>query len=76
MMMEEQLSRTKEEIQQMDKLKAEITGVLERLEADGIAAQSSPQQTDEDGKKDSETSQKTIEDARLIWDLLDGKIEG
>ncbi|BCS04671.1 mediator complex subunit MED7 [Aspergillus luchuensis] len=76
MMMEEQLSRTKGEIQQMDKLKAEITGVLERLEADGIAAQSHPQQTDEDSKKDSETSQKTIEDAQLIWDLLDGKIEG
>ncbi|RDH36150.1 MED7 protein-domain-containing protein [Aspergillus welwitschiae] len=76
MMMEEQLSRTKEEIQQMDKLKAEITGVLERLEADGIAAQSRPQQTNEDGKKDSETSQKTIEDAQLVWDLLDGKIEG
>ncbi|PYI05394.1 mediator of RNA polymerase II transcription subunit 7 [Aspergillus sclerotiicarbonarius CBS 121057] len=76
MMMEEQLSRTREEIEQMDKLKAEITSVLERLEAEGIAAQSPAQQPDEDGKKDSASSEKAIEDARLVWDLLDGKIEG
>lgn len=76
MMMEEQLSRTREEIQQMDRLKAEITSVLERLEADGIAAQSSAQQTDEDGKQSSASNEKALEDAKLVWELLDGKIEG
>ncbi|PWY70918.1 mediator of RNA polymerase II transcription subunit 7 [Aspergillus heteromorphus CBS 117.55] len=76
MMMEEQLSRTREEIEQMDKLKVEITSVLERLEADGRAAQSpAPEADDDDGKK-STSEQKAIEDAQLLWDLLDGKIEG
>ncbi|PYH92484.1 mediator of RNA polymerase II transcription subunit 7 [Aspergillus ellipticus CBS 707.79] len=76
MMMEEQLSRTRDEIQQMDKLKAEITSVLERLEADGLAAQSSAQETDEESKKKSASDEKAIEEARLLWDLLDGRIEG
>ncbi|PYH46460.1 mediator complex subunit MED7 [Aspergillus saccharolyticus JOP 1030-1] len=73
MMMEEQLSRTKQEIEDMDKLKAEITGVLNRLEADGKATQASAQ-ADKDSKKKSAKDEQAIEDARLIWNLLDEKI--
>ncbi|RAH43650.1 mediator complex subunit MED7 [Aspergillus brunneoviolaceus CBS 621.78] len=73
MMMEEQLNRTKQEVEEMDKLKAEITGVLERLEADGQAAQASAQ-ADKDSKQSLATDEQAVEDAKLVWDLLDEKI--
>lgn len=71
MMMEEQLARSREEIKQMDKVKADIEGVLERLQTEGshtATAQPSnaSQLKEQDRKADS--------DSRLIWDLLDQEI--
>lgn len=73
LMMEEQLSRTREEIQQMDKLKEEITGALEQLKKDGIDVDAASVETPDNGaKKPNDPEEKATEDARLVWDLLDG----
>ncbi|KAJ6125763.1 hypothetical protein N7523_003383 [Penicillium sp. IBT 18751x] len=69
MMMEEQLYRTKDEIKQMDKVKADIESVLDQLEAEGRQVGSVEQP---DNASDStQATQRAVEDARLIWDLLD-----
>lgn len=65
LLMEEQLNRTKEEIQQMDKTKGEIEGFLEQLRAQGV---------DVDGAAANGGDKKTVEsraDSQLMWDLLD-----
>lgn len=69
MMMEEQLDRTKEEIKQMDKVKADIEGVLEQLEVEGRRVSSTEQP--EGISQPKEAAQHVIEDSRLVWDLLD-----
>lgn len=72
LMMEEQLSRAREEIQQMDKLKEEITGALEQLKKDGVDVDAAPIETpDNDTKKPNVSEEKAIEDTRLVWELLD-----
>lgn len=72
LMMEEQLSRTREEIQQMDKLKEEITGALEQLKKDGVDVDAAPiEAPDNDTKKPNVSEEKAIEDTRLVWELLD-----
>ena len=71
MMMEEQLSRTKEEIEQMDKVKAEIEGVLENLQAEG-ARTGSIEQSGTISPSEAASSQK-IEDSRTVWDLLENE---
>ena len=65
-MMEEQMERTKEEIQQMDKTKEEIQGFLEQLRAGGIEVDST---VEREAEKKSDPA---VEDSRLVWDLLDG----
>lgn len=73
MMMEEQLRHTKDEIQQMDKLKVEIEGVLEQLQAEsGRAAAASRSVEDLQLKKQSQA----VDDSRLLWDLLDNENQG
>lgn len=69
LMMEEQLDRSKEEIKQMDKVKADIESVLGQLETEGkqIEAAAQPEgfhHSEEDGRR-------AIEDSRLVWDLVD-----
>lgn len=69
LMMEEQLARSKEEIKQMDKIKADIESVLDQLESEGKQIESAAQsqgvnQPDEDARR-------AIENSRLVWDLLD-----
>ncbi|KNG90550.1 mediator of RNA polymerase II transcription subunit 7 [Aspergillus nomiae NRRL 13137] len=72
LMMEEQLSRTREEIQQMDKLKEEITGALDQLKKDGIDVDAaSVESPDNDTKKPSVSEERVTGDSRLVWDLLD-----
>lgn len=69
MMMEEQLKHSREEIEQMDKVKADIEGVLEQLQAEGhrVAVSKSGDQNDQT----KALKAKADEHTRLIWDLLD-----
>ncbi|KAL4882547.1 mediator of RNA polymerase II transcription subunit 7 [Aspergillus karnatakaensis] len=76
LMMEEQLRRTKEEIEQMDKLKEELITVLDQLAAEGADVESTIRSSIEDGKDAARTEEESTEDDQLIWDLLDGKLDG
>lgn len=69
LMMEEQLERTKEEIQQMDKTKADIGAFLERLRSEGVDVDAASGTSDKDTRP--EESQKAVEDSRMVWDLVD-----
>ncbi|THC88847.1 hypothetical protein EYZ11_011707 [Aspergillus tanneri] len=71
LMMEEQLNRTREEIQQMDKLKDEISGVLEQLEKEGADVHTAIETTDEHDKRAAIPEQDAIENSTLVWKLLD-----
>ncbi|PLB41282.1 mediator complex subunit MED7 [Aspergillus candidus] len=67
-MMEEQLSRTREEIQEMDKLKAEVTSALDRLKSQGIDVDAA---VDEETRKATAAAEPPQDKSKLIWDLLD-----
>lgn len=69
MMMEEQLHRTKDEIKQMDKVKADIESVLNQLEVEGRQVGSVEQPDNASDSK--EAARRAVEDSRLVWDLLD-----
>ncbi|KAJ5519498.1 Mediator complex, subunit Med7 [Penicillium expansum] len=69
MMMEEQLNHSREEMKQMDKVKAEIESVLEQLQAEGSRVSATGSEDDTDQAK--ALREKTDEHSRLIWDLLD-----
>ncbi|KAJ5758507.1 hypothetical protein N7520_005663 [Penicillium odoratum] len=71
MMMEEQLERTKEEIKQMDKVKADIEGLLEEIQAEGSDIRSMQQSADPSSLG---SASRKAEDSRLIWDLLEKEI--
>ncbi|KAL4921498.1 mediator of RNA polymerase II transcription subunit 7 [Aspergillus aurantiobrunneus] len=75
LMMEEQLSRTKDEIQQMDKLKEELRGVLDQLAAEGADVGSTIRPVVEDNKG-AKPEGRVPEDSQLLWDLIDGKLDG
>ncbi|OJJ86245.1 mediator complex subunit MED7 [Aspergillus glaucus CBS 516.65] len=68
MMMEEQLDRTREEIREMDKVKADIEGTLEQLKAEGIDADAALDS--KNGGKPSNSKQSTKE-SQLVWSLMD-----
>ncbi|KAI9376626.1 mediator of RNA polymerase II transcription subunit 7 [Aspergillus egyptiacus] len=76
MMMEEQLSRTREEIQEMDKLKEELTAVLDQLAVEGADVISTGKASADDHKKDAAPEEQAMAESRLIWDLIDDKIDG
>ena len=65
LMMEEQVERTKQEIEQMDKTKTEIQGFMEKLRAEGIDVDSAVEPAPK------EKSDPAVEDSRLVWDLVD-----
>ncbi|KAE8356960.1 mediator of RNA polymerase II transcription subunit 7 [Aspergillus coremiiformis] len=71
LMMEEQLSSTREEIQQMDKLKEEITGVLEQLKKDGIDVGATIETPAIQTEKPDKADEKASEHSQLVWKLLD-----
>ncbi|KAL4779782.1 MED7 protein-domain-containing protein [Aspergillus varians] len=75
-MMEEQLSRTNEEIQQMDKLKEELNGVLGQLAAEGADVGTTIRPTTEDDKRAMQSEERITEDSKLLWDILDGRLDG
>ncbi|OJI98660.1 hypothetical protein ASPVEDRAFT_80297 [Aspergillus versicolor CBS 583.65] len=75
MMMEEQLSRTKEEIQHMDKLKEELNAALDQLAAEGADVGSTIQPAIEDDKNAVKLKEQATEDSRLLWDIIDGKVD-
>lgn len=69
MMMEEQLNHSREEMRQMDKVKAEVESVLEQLQAEGSRVSATGPEDDTDQAK--ALKEKADEHSRLIWDLLD-----
>lgn len=69
MMMEEQLNHSREEMRQMDKVKAEVESVLEQLQAEGNRVSATGSEDDTDRAK--ALKEKADEHSRLIWDLLD-----
>ncbi|KAL4895157.1 mediator of RNA polymerase II transcription subunit 7 [Aspergillus ambiguus] len=71
MMMEEQLSQSREEIQHMDRLKAEITDALDQLRRQGIDVDSAAGAAPKD-EKPSVSEARSTDDSRLLWELLDG----
>ncbi|BCS20495.1 mediator complex subunit MED7 [Aspergillus puulaauensis] len=75
MMMEEQLSHTKEEIQQMDKLKEELNAALDQLAAEGADVGSTIQPAIEDDEEAAKLNKQATEDSRLLWDIIDGKAD-
>ncbi|RDW78588.1 mediator complex subunit MED7 [Aspergillus mulundensis] len=76
MMMEEQLARSREEIQQMDKLKEELNGVLDQLAAEGADVGATILSDNEDDTKAVKPDERVQEDSRLLWDILDDKLDG
>lgn len=74
MMMEEQLNRSREEIQQMDKMHAEINGFLEQLKAQGIDIDSASKSREDVTAKRATGDQdaNNANSSRLVWDILDG----
>lgn len=69
MMMEEQLERTREEIQQMDKAKADIQSFLEQLGSEGTNVDSTVESAGQDEKRRVEQNEQ--KDSQLVWELLD-----
>lgn len=67
LLMEEQLNRTKDEIQQMDNTKAEIEGFLEQLRSEGVDVDAAVGNQDDRQPEQG----KRAERSRLIWNLLD-----
>lgn len=68
MMMEEQLDRTREEIREMDKVKADIEGTLEQLKAEGIDADTT---LDSKNSGKPSNSDQSTEESQLVWGLMD-----
>lgn len=71
LMMEEQRDRTREEIRQMDKVKADIEGALEQLSFEGVDTDPGTQAAVEASSKPANTDEDAADESRLLWDLLD-----
>ncbi|KAL5343584.1 MED7 protein-domain-containing protein [Aspergillus crustosus] len=76
MMMEDQLRRTKDEIHEMDKLKEELTSVLDQLAAEGAGIESTIRHDGEDDKDFMKEDEQISEDSQLLWELIDGELDG
>ncbi|KAL2001285.1 hypothetical protein VTN02DRAFT_1952 [Thermoascus thermophilus] len=70
MMMEEQLDRTREEIRQMDQVKEKVENILEQLRLEGLEADTATDSAKKETEKRTGPDEKTVEEARQIWDLL------
>ncbi|KAL2830467.1 MED7 protein-domain-containing protein [Aspergillus cavernicola] len=75
MMMEEQLSRTREEIQEMDKLKEELMSVLDQLATEGAGVESTIKAISQDDKSVVKSELQATEDSQLVWEIIDGKLD-
>ncbi|CAG8947491.1 unnamed protein product [Penicillium salamii] len=69
MMMEEQLNHSREEIKQMDKVKADIENVLEQLQAEGRRV--APGELEDTNDLAKPERERADAHSQLIWDLLD-----
>ncbi|KAL4803798.1 MED7 protein-domain-containing protein [Aspergillus unguis] len=76
MMMEEQLARSKEEIQHMDKLKEELNNALEQLAAEGGEVGSTDKPDTGDKKPTAKLEDRITADGQLLWDVLDENLDG
>ena len=70
LMMEQQLQRSREEIQQMDKVRLEIERLLDQLQTEGGQVDSTKQSPEDTGPSGDSTQSK-METSRLVWNLLD-----
>ncbi|KAL1962346.1 hypothetical protein VTN77DRAFT_9759 [Rasamsonia byssochlamydoides] len=70
LMMEEQLDRTREEIREMDRLKDRIEQLLQQLKTDGMDVLAASQSAATDATKNVEVDDKTVEEARQLWALV------
>lgn len=70
LMMEQQLQRSREEIQQMDKVRLEIESLLDQLQTEGGQVDST-KQSPEDTDPSGDTTTSKMEKSRLVWNLLD-----
>lgn len=73
MMMEKQLQRSKDEIEQMDKIKAEIESALEQMQSRGGEIDSAQPPTKRISLVEEE-SQQALNDPRQVWDILDKEV--
>ena len=73
LMMEEQLDRSREEIRQMDKVKAEVEAVLEQIRVEGLDAESARDQARRlVAQKPADVNGFSAEEeTQMIWELLD-----
>lgn len=74
LMMEEQLHKTKEEIEEMDQVKTKVETILQQLKNEGNDADTASQFSREKGETDKELNKKAVEYAQQIWELLDEEI--
>jgi mediator of RNA polymerase II transcription subunit 7 len=70
LMMEEQLDRTREEIEKIDRTKELIENLLERLRTDGADAASAFPSRLMDSKNVGDLEDGALKEARQVWDLL------
>lgn len=70
LMMEEQLDRSRKEIEQMDKIKAEIECVLEQLRIEGLDAEAAMRTKSVQAQEAVDSAGASAKRARLIWELL------
>lgn len=73
-MMEEQLESTRNQIQEMDDVKNRVERLLEQLTAEGLDAQSVPQELGNEANA-VQFDSKTVEEARKLWELLNDEDE-
>lgn len=71
LMMEEQLQKTKEDIEEMDQVKAKVETILQQLKNEGSDADAASQFSREKMETDKELNKKAVEYAQQIWQLLD-----
>lgn len=70
LMMEEQLDRTREEIEKIDRTKELIENLLKRLRTDGVDAASALPSRLMDSKSVGDLEDMALKEARQVWDLL------
>lgn len=70
LMMEEQLERTRNEIQDMDKIKERVERLLEQLKTEGYEVQQPAAEVPSDRTENDKLDSKALQEARELWSLL------
>ncbi|GAD97593.1 mediator of RNA polymerase II transcription subunit 7 [Paecilomyces variotii No. 5] len=74
LMMEEQLHKTKEEIEEIDQVKTKVETILQQLKNEGNDADTASRSSRNRSEADKELNKKAVEYAQQIWELLDDEI--